>query len=367
MNKVEEIKKLKSLLDQGAITENEFISLKKLMLEEDEKVKFDIQIPPHSIGTIKEDSFESLTSNFTDSTSTQNKFTSVLTQERIDMLVATTDEFWKSFHESLVLPYSNYNNYKGETFDTWIKRVSKTPDLTSHLDVLFEYVLLKGEFLIVFFQGFILTNYRLIINDTSAGMPSIPLSNLKKYGCKIVYEKNGQSLILRYDSYLLETFVEAAKARFMEVRLNEVQMELISKSREEIKFNNPDLKIPKVEFNPKSSVITTNTNFQHEFKKSKSSNTPFSFQKIAIFIGIAVLLWFTGSAVLHSSKNCDDNQFEYQDGFAAGKLTKIMGGFGSCKDYVKSYNYETGRNTLHATDCYCEGFKDGLNGKPEKY
>jgi len=44
-----------------------------------------------------------------------------------------------------------------------------------------------------------------------------------------------------------------------------------------------------------------------------------------------------------------------------------MGGSGSCSEYVNSYNYQTGRNTMHATDCFCDGFEDGLNGRSSKY
>lgn len=44
-----------------------------------------------------------------------------------------------------------------------------------------------------------------------------------------------------------------------------------------------------------------------------------------------------------------------------------MGGSGSCNSYVDSYNKQTGRNTMKATNCFCKGYNDGLNGKPAKY
>jgi len=68
-----------------------------------------------------------------------------------------------------------------------------------------------------------------------------------------------------------------------------------------------------------------------------------------------------------SSPNCANSKDEYQNGYASGKTVKLMGGSGSCSDYVNSYNEQTGRNTMKATDCFCEGFKDGLNGKSAKY
>ena len=62
-------------------------------------------------------------------------------------------------------------------------------------------------------------------------------------------------------------------------------------------------------------------------------------------------------------------KFSYQSVIrdASGKLVKVMGGSGSCGAYVDSYNEKTGRNTLRATDCFCEGYKDGLNGSTAKY
>lgn len=69
-----------------------------------------------------------------------------------------------------------------------------------------------------------------------------------------------------------------------------------------------------------------------------------------------------------SSPTCENSIPEYQDGYASGKLVKIMGGgSGSCSAYVDSYNEKTGRNTLRATECFCQGYKDGLNGNASKY
>lgn len=88
-----------------------------------------------------------------------------------------------------------------------------------------------------------------------------------------------------------------------------------------------------------------------------------------ILIGVVAigLIWIIGRSTFSSSSNCENNQYEYQEGYAAGKLTRTMGGSGSCSEYVNSYNYQTGRNTMHATDCFCDGFEDGLNGRSSKY
>lgn len=68
-----------------------------------------------------------------------------------------------------------------------------------------------------------------------------------------------------------------------------------------------------------------------------------------------------------SSTNCENSKSEYQNGYASGKTVKLMGGSGSCSSYVNSFNDQTGRNTMSATDCFCEGYNDGLSGKPAKY
>ena len=88
-----------------------------------------------------------------------------------------------------------------------------------------------------------------------------------------------------------------------------------------------------------------------------------------ILIGVAIIgcVWIFGGNIFSSSSNCENNRYEYEEGYASGKLTKTMGGSGSCSEYVRSYNYQTGRNTMHATDCFCEGFEDGLNGRSAKY
>ena len=101
-----------------------------------------------------------------------------------------------------------------------------------------------------------------------------------------------------------------------------------------------------------------------ELKAHKKTKIP---RYILIGVVIVGLIWIIGSNTFSSSSNCKDNQYEYQEGYASGKLTRVMGGSGSCSEYVDSYNYQTGRNTMHATDCFCDGFEDGLNGRSAKY
>lgn len=66
-------------------------------------------------------------------------------------------------------------------------------------------------------------------------------------------------------------------------------------------------------------------------------------------------------------KDCSNQKYAYSSGYSSGRLCKLMGDYSSCESFVEKYNYETGRNILSASDCYCEGFNDGKDGNPEKY
>lgn len=67
-----------------------------------------------------------------------------------------------------------------------------------------------------------------------------------------------------------------------------------------------------------------------------------------------------------SSPNCENEKSDYINGYAQGSITRSLGGVsGSCKDWVDSYNDASGSNKI-ATDCFCDGFSDGVNGDESK-
>jgi len=115
----------------------------------------------------------------------------------------------------------------------------------------------------------------------------------------------------------------------------------------------------KLKNNPEQHDTNLNNNLINKLKLKIMEMK--SFVKFGFF-GISLLILNSCS-----SPNCSNSKDEYQNGYAAGKTVKLMGSSGSCSDYVNSYNDQSGRNTLHATDCYCEGYNDGLNGDPAKY
>jgi hypothetical protein len=50
-----------------------------------------------------------------------------------------------------------------------------------------------------------------------------------------------------------------------------------------------------------------------------------------------------------------------------GKTVRSIGESYSCSSFVKVYNKQGGSNAFKATDCFCEGYKDGLHGQSTKY
>ena len=104
MNKIEEIQKLKSLLNQEAITQDEYNLLKKNILKKNDDQQTSIGTSIITIGK-SGNSQSKVYTNIEDTTqSEQNQSPKDFTQKTINDLVATTDEFWSSFHQSLALP-----------------------------------------------------------------------------------------------------------------------------------------------------------------------------------------------------------------------------------------------------------------------
>jgi hypothetical protein len=85
---------------------------------------------------------------------------------------------------------------------------------------------------------------------------------------------------------------------------------------------------------------------------------------IGLFWGIIILLSHTSSTSSNSSSCAGSDA--YKDGYSHGSLCRSLGGSTDCSTYVEKHNEETGRNTLQASDCFCEGFNDGISGISEK-
>jgi hypothetical protein len=87
--------------------------------------------------------------------------------------------------------------------------------------------------------------------------------------------------------------------------------------------------------------------------------------KHIIFTAIVIVSLFVIKSC--SSPTCVNSKSEYQDGYNMGKRVRSMGESFSCNSFVKLYNEQGGRTPVKATDCFCEGYKDGLHGQSTKY
>ena len=238
--------------------------------------------------------------------------TNKITQEIIDLYLADTNEFWSTFHKSLSAPFSFYNNQKNKSMQEWIDTVWASPDLLNHLKVLFNYPVLKGEYFIVYSSGFILTNYRLIINDKSAGNPIIPLNSIVSYNAEndgvIVYEINSNKNKLKYNKFLIESLVTSAKDRLSKIPLNEMQINLLLSTKFELESNNPSLIIPIVKMENKS--ISENNILINNSQVSPSINKSLSRKDHLKSIGIGFI-----SHIILSIVVWYNNYSEFADGY----------------------------------------------------
>lgn len=201
--------------------------------------------------------------------------------------LASTLDFWYEFHKSLKLSYSWWNNSKHYSLDEWIAECWDSHDMLQHLKVLYNYPLIKGEFLLCYYSGFILTNYRLIINDSDAGSPSIPLTDVKSY-CNnnsgiIKYQSNGKEFQLQYQSFLDINIVNGAIKRNQGGSLSLDERYFLSKSRADVSQEKSFLVLPALDMMPRPSNIKKISN-QDDSKKYTRSLI------IAIAIGIIGLV-----------------------------------------------------------------------------
>ena len=72
-----------------------------------------------------------------------------------------------------------------------------------------------------------------------------------------------------------------------------------------------------------------------------------------------------------SSKNCDKNKSEYEEGFYGGQTCRTVGASGTCSQYLSKMQeggqYGCYLSCSECKDCYCEGWNDGYSGNNNKY
>lgn len=265
---------------------------------------------------------------------TKNDENRTITQKDINDYLCTNKDFWECFHKSLNSPYSFYNKYKDETFENWVELIWNSPELISNLNFLFDYPILKEEFYIASHSGFYLTNYRLIINDSSIGRPSIPLSKLKYYSSDndgiIKFEVNGNLISLEYKKFLKATLVNSAKARFEDYKLTSLEIYFLSKSVFDLKSENSNLDVPKLELYPlteKQIELREEQNRKNQERLKQQQKSEFSFWPIIIICSVLIII--VSIADFGSSSNLDicrclfdagDSSYMKQNGKACDRL-----------------------------------------------
>lgn len=153
---------------------------------------------------------------------------------------ATPDDFWEKFHKSLNASYSSWSQYRTLTKEQWTN--ARYPNLVPSLNLLFEYPVLKNEYPIAIAQGCILTNYRIIVNDATSGVHTIPLNKIIHYGWKEIGESVWDKRKVNYFEFQIndnktikfdwtsfdENLINSAIARSDVKELNEIQKKYLN-------------------------------------------------------------------------------------------------------------------------------------------
>lgn len=284
---------------------------------------------------------------------------SPISQNDIKAYLSSSEEFWEIFHHSLQSPYSSWLQYRAATLEQWKNMCY--PKLAPFLNLLFEYPVLKKEYPIAAAQGCILTNYRLIMNDSNSGMHSIPLNKIIQYGWKeigktvwdkrnvnyVEYTHNEKSIKLDWTP-LDEATVNGAIARNEIKDLNEIQHKLLQLTFFELSNNFALNNIPHVQMSDYilPEVVQTKKSFATTFETPSHKKK----SKKIISYSIAAILFFglfkfcnsidwnnrpSYSAPSNSSKDDDiySTDYSYTCKHCGGngqRLNQLSGEYGRC-------------------------------------
>ena len=238
-----------------------------------------------------------------------------LSKDQINNHVATTEDFWKEFHKSLSYSFSSWHTYKDKTFEEWVNMCLNTHEMIDSLNYLFQYPVIKGEYLLTFIKGFVLTNFRLIIIDKSSKSTSIPLSKIKDY--KIGYRKatiitENDNFIVRRKLVLKEEFLNGAIKRCEDFNLSKLHEMLIVNKLSALQ-NQSNIDIPSLEMYNlpviEDKVIKEDDNKKEEKKEIEEKEEKIENQKTEIKPGcrwgciIFIVIWIIIGLVGTSQDN----------------------------------------------------------------
>ena len=175
-----------------------------------------------------------------------------ITQEHINAYSASTRDFWVATHRSIQASYSAFSNHSDKSLRQFSQVCFDDTDIQTALEILNQFIVLKGEFLVGSSGPHIITNYRLQLLVDSVRY-NIPLYNLKTYTLEngpldIIWNENGQERSLSVTGTVLaEALVNGVlSARGFEV-LNYNQKLLIEKNRVDLNLISPELSFSDIE------------------------------------------------------------------------------------------------------------------------
>ncbi len=244
-----------------------------------------------------------------------------LTEDQVDKYIADTETFWKEFHKSLNDSISIWNQHKEVSFNEWINMCWNNKEMIEYFNLLFQFPLLKGEFPIGYSSGMVLTNYRLVINDNSKNILSIPLTKIKEYGPGGIIIIENQTEKLSYQSFIKPTIVKNAISRCKNEGLNEIQEKLITNSLSDLKKEFSDVSIPKIEMFP----LTEEQKVVKE-KFEKSENRKGILRKV---IGSVIIIFIIigGVSILSGgNRNVNDDYVGNWSGSWEGSILNELNG-----------------------------------------
>ena len=210
-----------------------------------------------------------------------------INQELIDKYLSDNEKFWKSFHNSLKLPYSSFNQKFGNySSEDWLKLIHSDKGFQNCLNLIFENSpVLIGEFPIAFVPSAntILTNFRLFILHEQI-LHIIPLSELSFYGWgekrrlfkfsrfHVEYGKNEKTLI-KLKKAMHQEYIDDVKDSKDYEQLNDIQNYLLK-----IRYDNAEidkeLSIPQINILSSIYDISKSLIIKYGYHESDVNNYP---------------------------------------------------------------------------------------------
>ena len=103
--KIAELRKLHRLHREGALSEDEFVTLKREIIEGG-----DSNVPQEN-----------------EENEWKERCAAEVSQPDIFRFCATTNEFWRNYHTGLKAPYSPYANFTSQSFSEWCEISRNSP------------------------------------------------------------------------------------------------------------------------------------------------------------------------------------------------------------------------------------------------